>query len=648
MRLALLLGLAWTAAGVSVDFSDKEWKERPVTKVVNLLKDMSAELEAESEKDGEMYDKLACWCETNDKEKTKAIADAEVRIADLSSAIEEYTGKAGTLKVEIEKLESSIKEATEGLAKATEIREKESAEFIAEEKDMIQSTTSLKGAIVTMSKHNAAAALPQEVLLMVKQHLRRHRHVLPLTSRKRALSLIQQPQSGAIFGILKQMKETFEKNLDTSKKDEADAQAEYAELKSGKENEINAATKMADTKTAELADATEKSASSKEDLKDTRGQLASDSEFLANLKTKCAKMDAEFEERSKTRRDEITAVSETIGILTDDDAHDMFSKSLGFLQTTRSSSSANRAATVLKVAGKKVSNPKLIMLATQVRETPTGGGIEAVKANVEKMIADLKQQKTDESNERDACKDEFFQNEKDTAEATHESEDLSMQVEDLKTAIGNENDEIAAAKAEIADMQVEMKRASETREVENKEFQESVADQRATQTILAKALDRLRAFYAKKGFIQVRAGRRQSPPGEFGEYKKSGGAGGVMAMIENIVNDSKRVEQEALQAEQDAQAGYETFISDSNKSITSLSESIMNKEQNVSRNDAARIQAEADLKASNDNLESLSELNRGLHNKCDFLVKNFDLRQSSLSQEIEALQQSTAILSGAK
>merc|ERR1719240_676085 len=95
-----------------------------------------------------------------------------------------------------------------------------------------------------------------------------------------------------------------------------------------------------------------------------------------------------------------------------------------------------------------------------------------------------------------------------------ESEDLSMQVEDLKTAINNENDEIAAAKAEIADMQVEMKRASETREVENKEFQESVADQRATQTILKKALDRLRAFYAKKGFIQVRAGRRQSPPGE--------------------------------------------------------------------------------------------------------------------------------------
>merc|ERR1719389_745987 len=72
-------------------------KEYPVTKVINLLKDMKAQLEKEAEEDEEIYDKLACWCETNDKEKTKAIADAEAHIQDLTSTIEELSATSARL-----------------------------------------------------------------------------------------------------------------------------------------------------------------------------------------------------------------------------------------------------------------------------------------------------------------------------------------------------------------------------------------------------------------------------------------------------------------------------------------------------------------------------------------------------------------------
>merc|ERR1719183_2498928 len=52
---------------------------------------MLKQLEKEADEDEEIYDKMACWCQTNEKEKTKSTADAEARIADLSTKIEEYT-----------------------------------------------------------------------------------------------------------------------------------------------------------------------------------------------------------------------------------------------------------------------------------------------------------------------------------------------------------------------------------------------------------------------------------------------------------------------------------------------------------------------------------------------------------------------------
>merc|ERR1719243_511155 len=68
------------------------------------------------------------------------------------------------------------------------------------------------------------------------------------------------PQSGAIFGILKQMKETFESNLSSSQKEEMQSQQAYDDLKSAKEAEIKAGTDQSDTKTQELADTDEKPA----------------------------------------------------------------------------------------------------------------------------------------------------------------------------------------------------------------------------------------------------------------------------------------------------------------------------------------------------------------------------------------------------
>merc|ERR1719335_1220924 len=111
-----------------------------------------------------------------------------------------------------------------------------------------------------------------------------------------------------------------------------------------------------------------------------------------------------------------------------------------------------------------------------------------------------------------------------TTEKTNTKEDLTAEIADLTTTQGVLADEIAALKEDIATAQTEMKKASELRLAENTEFQMTIMDQKATQEILKKAVDRLKAFYAKKSFLQTHS--RQ--PG----YKKNSGASSVMTMIE--------------------------------------------------------------------------------------------------------------------
>merc|ERR1719181_1930931 len=192
------------------------------------------------------------------------------------------------------------------------------------------------------------------------------KHVLTHSKRQVVTAFIQSaskayaPQSGEIFGILGQMKETFETNLADAQKEEASSLKAYEELKAAKEEEISEGQTMLDEKTQQLANADEKNAESKEDLVDTKNTLAADEEFLASLKEQCSSMDADWEERQKTRALETEACSKALALLTSDDAHDLFSKTFSLVQTQSTVQSKRRAqvSKLLTAAGKRAHNPR--------------------------------------------------------------------------------------------------------------------------------------------------------------------------------------------------------------------------------------------------------------------------------------------------
>merc|ERR1719218_81802 len=159
MKAVFLMALFCQTAVASVQ---DDAKNRPVTKVINLLKDMISQMEKEAEEDEEVYETMGCWCVTNDKAKTKSIADSEQAISDLTSAIEGFTASSARLNTEIANLDKEVAKNSEALDSATAMRKKELAEFNAEEKESLQTISSLKSAVIALSKHHEAALLQQE------------------------------------------------------------------------------------------------------------------------------------------------------------------------------------------------------------------------------------------------------------------------------------------------------------------------------------------------------------------------------------------------------------------------------------------------------------------------------------------------------
>lgn len=644
-------------------------KNRPVTKVIALLKDMTQQLQKEADEDAEIYDKMSCWCKTNDADKTQAISEAETRISKLGYRIEELAATSARLGAEIENLRKEIKDNQQALAQALSIREKQMAEFTGEEKDLLESVSALKAAIVVLSKHNGGGALVQiahsrilSIGLVVSralQYTSMLKGVLTPRELKLAAAFAQAPedyirpsqsygQSGEIFGILKQMLESFESNLSDSQKVEMANQKSFQELKTAKESEIKAEEAQLDAKEVQLAAANEEHAQSKQDVADTRASLSTDEQFLMMLKEKCQLTDKEWEERQKTRQEEIQAVSQALAVLSSDDAHDLVTRTFNpaFIQSanTKHSNKRQQVSKMLLDAGARYHNPMLAALATQAQ-------LEAftrVKKAIDDMVTQLLKEKEDEFKHKDYCTDEINSNQQLVQTTEHDKEKNVGHLQDLEMKIEALTDEIAGLKKEISEMNVQIKRAGEDRELANKEFQSILVDQRETQKLLTKAIQVLKQFYdkAKPALVQDKA-RGPPPPSGFKEYQNHAGSGGVVGLLQQIMNDAATMEKETVQAEEDAQTTYEEFVKDSNNSIEKKTKAILNKSDMKSTAEVNRVSAEAEKKALFEKLERLSNFNAELHISCDFVLKNFDIRQTARDEEIDALRQAKAILSSA-
>jgi len=672
----VLVGIASSVTVLQHD--GEQLSERPVMKVVRLLKDMETELINDLEDDKKVHEMLDCWCKTNRQEKTAAIELGEAKQSQLEAFLGEAAAKMAEIKTKRDATQDEVDKDWAALNEAKALRMKENKAFHDEEMYLQQTIDAAQQAVIVLSKHHPELA-------QVKAVARKLRSVNVLSFKK--LSKAQSealrafldepqstgssflgipgmksyaPQSGQIFGILKQMIADFKDDLSGAEQREADAVKEFEELRAAKEKEIKTGKELVIQLDDEFAEMGEKKAQAFKDLEDTKAQLELDRTFLKNLEEKCAQSDEEFEKRVKDRNTEIEAVQDTINIVNSDSSFDNFSKTVNtFLQLSGGAATREqqvllrRVSTMLAEVGTRIQSPRLSLMATAAQLD----AFTEVKAEIDKMVAELNKQQQDEIDHRDWCIKEMNDNKRDTAAAYDKKESLETKIADLTKSIETMTSEIDATTKAVAETQESMKRSSEIREGEDADYQQTMQDQRLTQMILKKALARMKEVYLlqqrqKPGAPHIQTSGTHTDPGNgparFDKYEKNAGGAKVVSMLEEIIADSVKAEDDAMAAEEDAQTAYEQMMKQSNDMIIAATKKINDLKEARATAKGDLTMAKEDYKQTIVDLGDLNDTMSGLVKACKYILDNFDARQAARAAEVDALKEAKAILSGMK
>merc|ERR1719335_1101436 len=114
-------------------------------------------------------------------------------------------------------------------------------------------------------------------------------------------------------------------------------------------------------------------------------------------------------------------------------------------------------------------------------------------------------------------------------------------------------------------------------------------------------------------------------------------------MIQQIIDDAKAMETDAIKAEEQAQMSYEVFVTETNAAIEAATKESITAAENKAEAEKSETELARDGVVSE--IEALIGENVDLHKSYDYTLKNFDLRQAARQSEMEALKQALSILS---
>merc|ERR1719443_1010901 len=327
----------------------------PIRKVVTMLQNMQKKIAAESAKKEKMFDQYMCYCSNADATLGKSIADAETKIPQLESTIGEDAALKKQLEAEVKDAKTNRADAKDAIAKATAIRDKEAKAYAKVKSDAESNIGALSKAIPAIEKGMSGAFLQTKAASVLRQISVSAE--MASADRDLLAAFLSEgqnyaPKSGEIVGILKTMKDEMEKDFSDASSEESSAIASFDSLVASKKKEIEALTKAIESKTMRVGELGVKLAEMENDLEDTKEGLEEDKKFLADLDKNCELKKKEWDEYKKMEAMEMVALADTIKVLNDDDALELFKKTLpgsasSFVQVQVTSASVKKQALAL-------------------------------------------------------------------------------------------------------------------------------------------------------------------------------------------------------------------------------------------------------------------------------------------------------------
>jgi chromosome segregation ATPase len=664
-----------------------EHRANPIRKVVTMLQMMQNKVEAEGKKKEEIFDKFMCYCENADQILGGAIEAAENKIPQLESAIKEDLALKKQLEADLKQHKADRAAAKEAVAKAKALREKEAAAFKKESGDLKTNIGALAKAIPAIEKgmggflQTSAASVVKELSITMDMSSVDREMLASFLSSKGGYA----PASGEIVGILKTMDDEMKASLKDAEDAEAAAIQEFEGLVAAKTKEINALTESIETKTARVGEIAVKTAEQENDLEDTKEDLEESKKFLADLEVNCEKKKKEWAEYQKMQQQEVLALADTIKILNDDDALELFKKTLpggasSFLQIQVSAASQRKSA--LEIL-RKSTDPRVDLLAVALRGGKAGFG-KIIKL-IDELTATLKKEQQEDDDKKEWCEAEIDKAEDNKKVLENEISDLETAIDSAKESITTLKAEIEALDDGIRALDKEVAEYTEQRKEDHDEFVATLAANTAAVDLLKFAKNRLNKFYnpsqykpppkrelseedqitvnmggtlapteapggiAGTGISALQSGAAPPPPPEANlAYQKKGEeSAGVIQMINTLINDVEKENQVMELEEKDAQEDYEKFMEDAKAKRAEDSKSQSDKEGALADTEEELVTSEESLKGKKTDLMNQDKELSGLHADCDWLLKYYEARKEARTGEIDAMQKAKDVLNGA-
>jgi hypothetical protein len=687
----VLLAILATASSME---EQQQAAANPIRKVVTMLQSMQKQVAKEGEKEKELFEKFMCYCKNGASSLEKSIADAEAKAPQLASDIEEAEASEKQMKADIKAAQTDRAAAKAAMAEATAIREKEAATYAAYKAESDANIAAATSATEAIEKGMAGSFLQTKAAQVLKKLVVGKSDISDY-AREELTSFLSQgvdyaPSSGQVVGILKQMTETMSKELADATDAENKAVEAYDGLMAAKTKEVNACTKEIEEKTVRLGNLQVEIVEMKEDLDDTSKAMLEDKKFLADLDKNCATKQEEHDANMKVRAEELVALGETIKVLNDDDALELFKKTLpssaSFVQLQVTFKDQQRKAlATLRQAGRNHPELNFIVLALQGKKVNFG----KVMKMIDTLVATLKEEQQDDIDKKEYCEGAF-----DVADDKKKSLERSIAnydkaIEKDKTGIEATAAEIAALQDAIVALDKSVAEATEQRKEENAAYTELMANDSAAKQLLEFARNRLNKFYNPKLYkpppkrvlseedrIVVNMGGTLAPtnapggiagtgvtvladvsahkvaPGPPPETadayaKKSQESNGVIGMIDILVKDLTKEMTESETAEKEAQKDYETAMNEAAEQRATDVQTLANKQKYKAELGADLETNEEEKGATVKTLMATEKHIASLHGECDWLLKYYEVRKEARAGEVESLENAKAVLAGA-
>jgi len=455
----------------------------PVSRVVELLEGLSKQIEKEGKKEEDMFESFVCWGNSVIEQKTAANVASRSEINVMESYVADLSAGKIELTTERTDLESELATIKGDMEEAKTMREKEHTDFNVARDEMNQAISALNSAVkvlgeATGKKKGSLIAVRQELkggmqafaeqqanlknaVEFGDRFLNKHdslflRRLLlgevPTVdwrklNRKAGFKMGYKARSVKIQDVLAKMQKTFTINKKDAEDKDANAATQYSNMRKTKQSQLDttgsAYDKMAKEGSAKAAAKEENNAN----IAALNGEIENDEKFIKQTTTALADKKKEWQERSVIRSNELSAISQAVGILHNDDARDLMKKSFGsqgflLLQTEQkvhlAASQEATAAEALRDAATRSGDERLRSLA-HVLDSQIPASVRKnfapILKSIDSMIALLKSDEEKDLNIKQTCESDRMEDTRRAIAGARASDEDTETIERLSEEI---------------------------------------------------------------------------------------------------------------------------------------------------------------------------------------------------------------------